>query len=291
MNKTMNKTIVALAIAALASPLFAQKPAEVTIKQVNDRRTSGTFFAELTISLELPKVRAMDVAAARVLVASAVDNAGNSLVDDKAEQQELMLTPRMGMGNEDSAVPASVSVKLKNPDRKATSVKEVKGEIELYMPSKDPNSIAEIPKFLSFSGKPLAHKALKANGVEITLVTPAQLEAEKKRLGDAKRKEAKESGYEGEDLDNVVKYYLESLFTVEEGDVLVRLKDPNKRIQDVRYLAAGEEKTVSLRDEQGFVLLSSWGDKPQPDWGLRIAMTTPKNLVRQAFSLTNVPLP
>jgi hypothetical protein len=39
------------------------------------------------------------------------------------------------------------------------------------------------------------------------------------------------------------------------------------------------------------VLLSSWGDKPQADWGLRISMKTPKNLVKQAFTLTNVALP
>ena len=284
----MKKTILVLALAAVAAPLLAQKPAEVTIKQVNDRRTNGKFFAELGIALELPKVRAMDVAAARVLVTSAIDNNGQSLIDAEAGAPDLMQTPKM---HQDASEPASVSLKLKNPDRKSTSIKEVRGEIELYMPSKDPNSIADIPKFLSFSGKPLAHKALKANGVEISLVSPAQLEAEKKRLGDAKRKEAKEGGYEGEDLENVVKYYLESLLNIEEGDVLVRLKDPNKRIHDINYLVGGEERRVSMRDEEGFVLLSSWGDKPQSDWGLRISMKTSKNLVRQPFTLNNVPLP
>jgi len=287
----MNKTIAALALAALASPLLAQKPAEVTIKQVNDRRTSGTFFAQLTISLELPKVHAADVAASRVLVTSAVDSSGQSLIDPKADEPDLEANARMGMGNEDPATPATVSVTLKNPDRKATSVKQVRGEIELYMPSKDPNSVAEIPKFLSFSGKPLVHKALKANGVEISLVSPAQLDAEKKRLGDAKRKEAKAAGYEDEELDNVVKYYLESLLSVEEGDVLVRLKDPNKRIQQIAYIAGGETKHVSMREEEGFVLLSTWGEKPEPGWTLRVSMKTPKNLVRQPFALNDVPLP
>lgn len=285
----MKKTIAVFALAALASPLLAQKPAEVTIKQVNDRRTSGQFFAHLTISLELPKVHASDVAASRVLVASAVDSSGQSLID--AEAKEPDLEPNHRMSADDTALPATVEVTLKNPDRKATSVKEVRGDIELYMPAKDPNSVADIPKFLSFSGKPLAHKALKANGVEISLVSPAQLEAEKKRLGDAKRKEAKESGYEGDDLENTVKYYLESLLNLEESDVLVRLKDPNKRIQDISYLAGTETKHVSMRDDEGFVLLSSWGDKPQPDWGLRVSMKTPKNLVKQAFVLNNVPLP
>jgi hypothetical protein len=287
----MNKTIAVLALAALASPLLAQKPAEVTIQQVNDRRTSGTFFAQLTISLELPKVHAADVAASRVLVTSAVDSSGQSLIDPKADEPDLEASSRMGMGAEDATTPAVVSVTLKNPDRKATSVKQVRGDIELYMPSKDPNSIAEIPKFLSFSGKPLVHKALKANGVEISLVSPAQLEAEKKRLGDAKRKEAKAAGYEDEELDNVVKYYLESLLNLEEGELLIRLKDPNKRIQQIAYIAGSETKRVNMRDDEGFVLLSTWGEKPEPGWGLRVSMKTPKNLVRQAFALDDVPLP
>jgi hypothetical protein len=287
----MNKTIAALALAAaLTSPLLAQKPAEVEITQVNDRRTSGQFFAHLTIALELPKVHSSDVAASRVLVTSAVDNTGRELVEDGAAEVSLEQNHRMDA--EDKTLPVHISVSLKNPDRKATSVKEVRGDIELYMPSKDPNSVADIPKFLSFSGKPLTHKALKANGIEISLVSPAQLEAEKKRLGEAKRKETKAEGdYSEETVETVVKMYLDSLLNVEESDVLIRLKDPNKRIQSITYMAGTEAKHVSLRDEEGFVLLSSWGDKPQPDWGLRVSMKTPKNLVKQPFVLTNVPLP
>jgi hypothetical protein len=271
----------------LAIPLAAQN---VTVKQVNDRRTSGQFFAQLVISLDLPKVHASDVAASRVLVASATDSAGNSLIDADAKEPELESNQRGGP-DADAALPASVSVTLKNPSRKATSVKEVRGDIELYMPSKDPNSVADVAKFLSFSGKPLAHKALKANGVEIALISPAQLEAEKKRLGDAKRKEALAAGYEPDDADAAVKSYLESLLSLEESDVLVRLKDPNKRIQAIEYVAGTETKHVSMRDDEGFVILSAWGDKPQPDWGLRVSMKTPKNTVRQPFVLTNVPLP
>jgi hypothetical protein len=275
-----------LFVLLLATPILAQN---VTIRQVNDRRTSGQFFAHLTISLELPKVRASEVAASRVLVTSAVDSSGRSLVD--ADAQEPSLDPNSRMGDADATTPATVSVELKNPDRKATSVKEVRGDIELYMPSKDPNSIADIAKFLSFSGKPLTHKALKANGVEISLVSSAQLQAEKKRLGDAKRKEATDAGYEAGDIDSMVQSFLDSTLNLEDGEVLVRIKDPNKRIQALNFVAGTETKQVSTSEEEGFVKLSSWGDKPQPDWGLRVSMKTPKNMVKQAFVLNNVPLP
>jgi hypothetical protein len=198
----------------------------------------------------------------------------------------------MGGAPDETPMPASISVMLKNPDRKATKVSEIRGEIELFMPSKDANSVAEIPKFVSMSGKSLAHKALKANGVEIALLSAAQIEAEKKRRAEAKKKEYAELGYSGEDLANVVTSFLESLFGVEENELLARIKDPNKRIQQISYIdAGGEVKPVMMRDEEGLIHLSTWAGKPQADWKMRVSMKTSKNVVRYAFALDDVPLP
>ncbi len=291
------RTLTSLALALFAASVFAQPkptPVEVTIQQVNDRRTSGSF-SHLNISIELPKVLSSEVAASRVLIAAATDNTGRSLIDPEASEPQLEANMRgmMGGPTQTPPPPMSISITLKNPDRKATSVKEIRGEIELYMPAKDPNSIAEISKFLSFSGKPLTHKALKANGVEIALVSPAQLEAERKRLGEAKRKEYKESGWEdGEDLESMVKSYLESALTVEDSDVLARIKDPNHRLQEITYIdAAGETKLVSTRTEEGITYLTTWAGKPQADWKLKVSMKTAKNMVRYSFALKDVVLP
>ncbi|MDP9192484.1 MAG: hypothetical protein M3P06_12360 [Acidobacteriota bacterium] len=295
------RTIITISLALFASvsaaTTFAQPkaaPIEVSIKQVNDRRTNGSF-ASLTISLELPKISSRDVEASRVLIAAATDDSGRSLLDPEASEPQLDPNFRGSLTGRDDKVPppATVSVTLENPDRKAKTVKEVRGEIELYMPGKDPNSVAEIAKFMSSSGKPLAHKALKANGVEISLVSPAQLTAERKRLSDAKRKEYIEAGWApGEDLDSMVKSYSESLLTVEESDVLARIKDPNARIQDIAYIdAAGEIKRISTRTDEGFTYLTTWGEKPQADWKLKVSMKTPKNLVRYSFVLKDVALP
>lgn len=291
------RTTITIALALFAATVFAQSkatPIEVSIKQVNDRRTNGSF-ASLTIGLELPKISSRDVEASRVLIAAATDDSGRSLLDPEASEPQLEPNFRGSMTGRDDKVPppATVNVTLKNPDRKAKTVKEVRGEIELYMPGKDPNSVAEIAKFMSSSGKPLTHKALKANGVEISLVSTAQLTAERKRLSDAKRKEYIEAGWTpGEDLDSMVKSYSESLLTVEDSDILARIKDPNGRIQDIAYIdAAGELKRISTRTDEGFTYLTTWGEKPQPDWKLKVSMKTPKNLVRYSFALKDVALP
>jgi hypothetical protein len=291
------RTTITIALALFTTTVFAQSkatPVEVSIKQVNDRRTNGSF-ASLNIGLELPKISSRDVQASRVLIATATDDSGRSLLDPEASEPVLEPNYLGSMTGRDDKVPppASVNVTLKNPDRKAKTVKEVRGEIELYMPGKDPNSVAEIAKFMSSSGKPLTHKALKANGVEISLVSTAQLTAERKRLSDIKRKEYIESGWPpGEDLDNMVKSYSESLLTVEDSDVLVRIKDPNGRIQELAYVdAAGETKRISDRTDEGFTYLTTWGEKPQADWKLKVSMKTPKNMVRYSFALKDVALP
>lgn len=274
----MTNAILAITLAATL--------VDVAVHRVNDRRTNGSF-SQLDVVLDLPKIKSADVAASRVVVTSATDETGRDLLDPE-RQTQLEPNYRMDAG----ADPANVSLTLKNPARTATKLKEIRGEIELYMPSKDPNSIADIAKFTSFSGKALSHKALKANGVEIALVSPAQLAAEKKKLGDAKRKEYVELGYEGETLDTVVASYLESTLSTEDHDVLLRIKDPNKRVQDIVYVdGAGEVKRASVRDEEGFTVVAIWGEPPQPDWKLRVSMRTNKNLVKHAFVLKDVPLP
>jgi hypothetical protein len=301
MRTTITIALALFASASAATVLSQPKttqpkatPVEVTIKQVNDRRTNGSF-AHLNIGLELPKISSRDVEASRVLIAAATDDSGRSLLDPEAGEPMLEPNFRGSLTGRDDKVPppATVTVTLQNPDRKAKTVKEVRGEIELYMPGKDPNSVAEIAKFMSSPGKPLSHKALKANGVEIALVSPAQLTAERKRLADAKRKEYMEAGWPaGEDLDNMVKSYTESLLTVEDSDILVRVKDPNGRIHELAYIdAAGETKRISDRTDEGFTYLTTWGEKPQADWKLKVSMKTPKNLVRYSFALKDVALP
>ncbi|MFL6245978.1 MAG: hypothetical protein ACJ74H_08145 [Thermoanaerobaculia bacterium] len=287
------KTIAAIALTLCAATLVAQpKPVEVKIQQVNDRRTNGSF-SRLTIELELPKIKSSEVEASRVFLTAATDDSGKSLLDPEASEPQLEPNFHRPGAPENPPAPASVSVTLANPDRKATVIREVRGEIELYMPGKDPNSVAEIAKFVSSAGKPLAHKALKANGVEIALLTPTQIEAERKRVIDAKRKEYKDAGWEdGESLEETLKNTLESTLTLEESDLLVRVKDPNQRLQDLVYVdAAGEEKRISTRGDEGLVYFSTWEGKPQPDWKLRVSMKTPKNMVRHSFALKDVTLP
>lgn len=290
----MKKILIVLSLLATLSAAAQPKPVDVVVQHINDRRSGGSF-SELTIAMQLQGVQSSQVAASRVLVSAAVDDTGTSLLDTEKGEPGLEVNARASMLDErEIESPVTVALTLKNPSRKATKVKEVRGEVELFMPAKDPNSVAEVSKFLSFSGKAIDHKALKSNGVEILLLSKADIETERKKIADAHRKEYKEAGYEdGEDLENTIKSMMEYTLNVEENDVPVRIKDPQNRVQELEYVdSTGEVQRVHIRDlHEDIGAITTWGDPPGSDWKLRVKMKTSKNLVRHAFVLKDVALP
>lgn len=309
--------LVLLSVLLVASPLDAQSkrrkkkappaktapkvetpdpptPAKVELVQVNDRRSSG-HFANLMVHIVLPDVQENEVMAESVVPKTAKDDTGKDLLQGATERSGLSPTSAgMGFGskNGEAPSPTRLTISLASPARGAASIKEITGEIELYMPGRDPNATAKVDKILDHVGKTLVHPALAANEVEITLLTKAQLDTEKKRLADKKRLDMKKDGLSGESLEDAVKSFLEMLVAPEEGEIVARVKDPKKRIQGYSYVTpSGELKRVVGMDRDGFTVFSSWSGKPQPDWSLKIELTTPKTLVRHTFMLADVKLP
>lgn len=288
----MKSIITTLVVLALALPSFAQKakPVDAVVKMVQDRRNAD--FGQLALTLELPSIVTGDVASSRIRVLSAVDDLGTSLLVEGVEPGfEQNISAQYG-GDEEKKRPATISVGLLNPPRGATKLNEVRGEVELFMPAKDPNGVASIAKFRATAGKPLAHKALKANGVEITIPSAAQIDAARKKLSAAKREELAGYGYEGDSLEESVKEYSDSLFQLSESDFLISVKDPQKRIHEIAVVTAeGEPKRLMPDEIDGFVKYSTWGDPIGDDWTLQVSMQTPKNLMRYAFAVKDVALP
>lgn len=294
----MTRTAIRIALAAAlvvagTNSLFAQKakPLQLTVTQVNDRRTNG-HFPGLTIGVELQGIATGDVAASRVLISKAVDDSGRDLVDRENGEPKLEANQSLAFQSaEGLKEPASLNVQLLSPDRGAAKISEVSGEIELFMPTKDPNSVALLPKVLGSKGKALTHKALKANGVEITVLSEKQFEAEKKKIADKKRADAVAEGWEGESLEQLVTNFLSMFFTPSENDIMLKVKDPKGRVQQITFVdASGKQKQGMMRDEEGMTVLSTW-EPPEADWGLKVSMKTPKNVVKQPFVLTSVALP
>jgi hypothetical protein len=298
-----------LAAALLAAPAAAQSkgkakppaagpakatPANAKLVTVQDRRTDGSF-PRCTLGIELPDVPAVDAKAARVVVTKAVDDLGTNLVPQDAAEARLEPTQRGQFGAPEGkpSPPTIVFAELKNPPRKAKVLKEVSGEIELFIPSRDPNGEATLPKFLSLAGKTAVHPALKANGVEIQFLSGAQVAAERKKAEEAERAKLKKDGYtEEESIKEMVESALWSFPKGDDSEVLLRVRDPKSAIQEIKaFDGEGNPVFAGSSDEAGFKVLKFWNETPKPDWSLKVEMRSDKSLVRHTFVFRDLPLP
>jgi hypothetical protein len=287
-----------LLVAPLAMPgagTASEPPAPATrasIVSLGDVR-GGSAFSRLEIEVEFPDFPAAEVAAARLHVRKAVDDTGRDLVPE--EDRKAPLEPiRQGRsaGPDEKPAPAVVQMKLRNPARKAKQLAEVSGEIELYLPARDPNAVAIIPNIPAWAGKRLESPAFAASKVRIAMLTTEQLEAEKKREAEKRKEEARKHGVLGEMLEPLASAFLQAFFTPEAGDVVLMVEDPDGRVVQMALLdAAGEDQTTGRMQQQGLNVLSSSRRGPGPDWSLEVRLKTPKTQVLRSFTLKDVRLP
>lgn len=278
---------------AAAAPKLT--PANAKMVTLQDRRSDG-HFPRCTVGIELPDYPAHEVTAARVVVKKAVDDLGTNLVKDDAAEAALEPTQRGQFGKPADGKPSPPTIvfaEMKNPPRAARVLKEVSGEIDLFVPTRDPNGVAKLEKFLSLVGKPVASPALKANGVEISFLSAAQLAAERKKAEEAEAAKLKKEGYDDpESIKSMVESALYSFPKGEEGEVVMKVKDPKKSIQEIKaFDDKGSRVFTSDSEESGFRVLKFWNDKPKPDWSLSVQMRSDASLVRHTFAFRDVPFP
>lgn len=263
------------------------KPVAAEYLEIRDERARGEGLgATATVSVEIPSMKNGDVAAARVVPTRIVDDLGTSLLPEKPEEAYFE-SPRGDAGQ-----PLVLVVKMKNAPRKAKLLKEVTADAELYTPALDPSALVTIPKFLGEAGKPVVNPVLKAAGVEIAILSPAQVEAERKAYGEKKRAEAKAMGIDAEAVDRVVKIEEESFLGSSWVHAWLKVTDPNGRVHDYVFVnSSGEVEGANLSNEHGFVGLSAQGGEAGPDWGLQVRLRTPKTHQRVTFTVRDVELP
>jgi hypothetical protein len=300
----MNKTLATITIAIVlftVPTLSAQSkkkgkasepaPLDVSVSRIEDRRTTS-YFSQLTVGLELSGFPAADVTAARVVVKAAVDDVGTDLIGPDPGEARFEPTSFRIIEEGDRKTPASVELVLGNPSRDAVALKEVRGEIELFMPGKDPAAVVVVPKFQSLVGKPIASRELKASGVEIAMISSEQLEAEKKKGAKARADELKAEGMDQESIDYYVQSFEEYFFTPEEGEIVLKINDPDGRVHELAYVdPAGETQRAYTREQDGMTVLSTFGEPLDANTSLKISVRTAKTLARHTFVVRDVALP
>lgn len=229
-------------------------PLQLTFLGIREERARGEAGpSSAALDVQLVGTRRAEVESARVVVKKADDDTGASLVPDGASKAGL--EPVHG---EDPEAAVTLSVPLKAASRKARTIGEVSGEIELYVPNVDPSAVVFVPKLRAEAGKPVAAPSLAALGVEVAFATAQEAEA----------------------------------LPAAADDVVLKVKDPRGAIEGFYFVDPDGTAWETNREARGgFLVLSSQAEPPGPDWGLRVRLLTPGTLRRYRFSLKDVPLP
>jgi hypothetical protein len=286
----------ALAVALVTSRARSEE-LRVSAGTVEDTRPTDPRFGGMSIELKLTGDGVADVKALRVKVKSAKDDKGTVLFKPDPEKKPKDF--------EEFSVDRQPKPKLSllSPARGASTV-DVAGEVELFIPKRDPGTEQKVEKFLTKIDKPIANPALKSAKVE---VTPLSADEYKKR--NAKNKptkeqvvaEGKKHGASDKEIEEAWKL-MEALSAIGGGDepdeksVVFEVKDPDGRMLGID-LVDKEGKVVSavMRSSSGGLeakmMKLSFSEKPAADATLLVTVRTSKSVVTIPLELKGVALP
>lgn len=160
----MRATLSLGLVLVLATAASAQTNVAVELDEVVDNRVASTdtggfqMRGGLDLRVKLSGSNLDKVLAARLIVKEAKDDKGNNLVRGSDKLPDFF--PREYNNG-------TLQVQVDQPARAAGTVR-LKGTVELYVPSRDPNANFKIEKPLAKLDAPLAAKGLKAAKIELT---------------------------------------------------------------------------------------------------------------------------
>lgn len=293
-------TVRARALAPLVLGLAAlsARAADVRVTAANaeDTRSTDSRMGGLAIELKLEGDAVADVKALRVKLKSAKDDTGASLLrpdsDGKPKEFEEFGVDRQ----------PKPKISLLNPSRAASSV-DVVGDVELFIPKRDPGTEQRFEKLLGKLDKPLANGALKSAKVEITPLSGAEFKKRSAKNKPTKEQfvaEGKKHGASDKEIEDMWKLMqaVSALGPEEpsETNVVFEVKDPDGRMLGLE-LTDKEGKPISaqMRSSSGGVeakmMTLGFSEKPPADAGLLVTVRTAKSLVTVPLEMKGVPLP
>jgi len=270
--------------AAIAAALPGPSAVTVTAGDITDRRWNDNLFTGLEVELKLAGEAAGGVRGARALLQKAVDDTGRSLLKDSEK------TPDFEKSSGDGS--PVLKLDLRNPARRAVKIREISGQVELFLPARDAGSVARVDKFQAGMDRPVSAPALKAAGAGVTVVSRKTYDAEKKKDDERKKKEAESAGIAGA-MVSAFSGLFEGLWgDIGDNDVLIKVDDKSKKVFAVDvYDAAGKKIDDNGSMTVGSFRILKFAEKLPANASLRIYLMTPKSLVTAPFSLKDVALP
>jgi hypothetical protein len=282
-------TVVAPAFALALHAQNASKqlvPVKVSIGDITDNRTTGSFNSECKLELKFTGDAATDAASVRqVRVKRAVDELGRDLTRNETSDSfgSSSFGQRSGV--------LKTELRLHNPSRNATVIKLVEGEVELFNPTLANGGILTTKDILKHPAEPVQNAAFKKYGIELMYLTKESYEAKKKQLEAQQKNEA--GGQLGEAFGELFKGMFGGMMSSDsKNSVKLYVKDPEKRVIEVEFQDAnGKPLPHGNSWSSGEMRQVEFKSPPPADTQLMVRLATPEALQTFPFKAENVPLP
>ena len=293
-NKLYPKVLEALNIVSRTIPGAVLKEGiTFATGEIKDNRTSGEFFGGMSVELVMKgDILAHSRGVRHFEILSAQDDKGNDLRKEQQDQSGFSYSYHSG-GDSDNQGEMKQQLDLKNPARAAATIQELSGNIELYVPDKDPKSKVLVKGFLKQTGKTILSDSLKKAKVDIAVLNKEQFEAMKKKKEEAEAAGGAPAGKDPMTL--LLTAFAESFSgytSVQDNTLVFLIKDPGNRLVDLEVVD-DTGKTIPYSSRSGGSEMRTIDfDGPLPDTAqLAIYVETTTSLVRAPFALNNITLP
>jgi hypothetical protein len=252
----------------------------VNIGDVKDSRTTGEFFAGLEIQLQFLSDILDNTESMRCIIKNAVDDTGRNLIKENEDNQFTDV-------NKDNPGRADFTVNLKNPSRNAKTVKELSGEIELYIPKNDPNATVTLKNFTAQPGKPVSHNGLKANNISLSILTTDQYESFKKK----QKSQIDTSGLMGQ-MVNALSNLFGGFSEPGKNSIIFQVHDPEARILNYNFFDQSGKIIESNGSTSSEDIKIIDFENPLPkNAQLKLFLKTDSSIKIIPFNLTDIYLP
>ncbi len=264
-------------------------PMQVGVGEVTDHRTTGTFNSECKVELLLTGDAAADADSVRqVRLSEATDEVGRNLIL-KEENGSSALPFNSGR----SSGSLKAEVKLRNPSRNATTIKILKGEIELFSPTEANGGLLTLKEVLQHPAEPIQNPALAKYGIQLMYLTKESYEAKKKEIEARQTAVSGPAGQKlGEAFGELFKGMFGGMMSNSKNSIQIYVKDPEKRVVGLKFLD-GQGKPLKTRESWSSADFRSTGlDAPPPaNTQLIVQLATPESVKSSPFKVENIPLP
>lgn len=247
----------------------------------------GEFNNQLKVEIKLMGDELDSAEKIRINIAQAVDDTGLDLIRKERFSNEDDFRDL----DKNNAGENKIDIKLMKPSMKATAIKELSGEIELYCPGKDPEATIKVEQFMKNLGKRIDNPSLRRLQVKLTVFDKKTYEEFAKKEAAAKERAARS---------NVAKQLVlavTNLFdaiteTLSKNPVIIKLKDPQSRIMGLRfYSASGQKIAHNLWSSGGDIQTYSFNNPMPADAAMVIMLKTDKAIQKIPVKFTDIPLP